>query len=69
MERLCDAGWNYAILSSGGSVTNEKTEGENRGGYKYATERKSVSDFTITIAYKEVKKRMFCNAEKAVGVR
>ena len=51
MERLCDAGWNYAIISSGGSVVSEKTEGENRGGYKYTTEGKSVSDFTIIIAY------------------
>ena len=49
--RLYDACWNHAILGSGGSVVNEKAEGENRGGYKYATERKSVSDFTIIIAY------------------
>lgn len=34
MGRLCDTCWNHAILGSGGSVVNEKAEGENHGGTK-----------------------------------
>ena len=59
----------YADFSKIGSVVNEKVEGENHRGYKYTLEKKSMSDFTIIIAYGEAKKGMCEQAKEKVLCR